>query len=1038
MSSGGSKSEQKDYLVQSVVFKKSKYSLEEAKKWLKENKYKDKGVDEKKSFWRFRQLNPMTVKLKGFSHYITKPLETSGVELIIVYKEALKGSGKLNQIKKELFKHFKEDEKLEKETAKVLNEVVKDTNEISKIFLDHEKSDDKPQSQIKKSISKLYGGKLKADEIKGFVNESYEKNPKSNLGDWILDTELSNDNAKVYYNPNTGEAVVTHRGTQGASDWGNNAAYALGAYKFTDRYKQGKKVQDKTEKKYGKKNISTLGHSQGAILARELGADTKEIINVNPAYSFEKPKKNEYNIRSENDVVSSAYAPVAKAREVLFPEYAKKHDIKIPSESVTDVLGNHSADVLDKLGDQEIGVGAGKKSKMTRQQAKKYLSGGVLDLDQDVAFRLKYSFKVGELRKMLKELSIEKKIEINFKEINKLNKEEIINMFVKNQLINPPALPTSFALAKKYKLSELKKEVLKHAGLGEFKKADIINYIEKNNLWKVEEKPNIQLSISEISEEVPKKKKSKKLKKKIILEDDVEIEEEPKLEESVPTGNPKLQMKGIKVGTKVMPKIDVEDINVDRSTSFEIPLPEFRNDMKDQYGNPIEYSDVKLTVSLTRGSEPLIEIVETGNARKFTYKQDLVKNPKTGYRTYEVVFDEAGVAIKNSTETSTFKDHRFYFNGIPEELIEKKGFKKAFETYYKPNVNKKTGSIKSEVPKEIAGVKGLKTYVYVINWKGRHGGRSSSTFHDEKQGVRFFEKDRDINLKEEDVLPEKWYKQLLSVGFRVHDRQIPLEYRETKEAKTQKTTKAKEDVEARRLKDKVQDYFKLLHTYDERKDYSKNSKDYIPFTEDEYLKRNGYTPEKIEEIINLFYTLSSQGVKFIHVPKKLKKESKAMMSKNVEEEGEEYGETLNQYINMGYKKVDAIEAVKRDIKYYKDLGDQALKEGKQIDEIEAKEKPLTKKEKGDVLEKEFLEKLRVQLQDPKRQKLLETIKTKQPILLEAVKQSGLTLPNNILAYMILNSINFTPTILPTVINTLNKIRNHNQYDIDDYKISKKK
>jgi len=505
MSSGGSKSETKDYLVQSVIFKKSKYSLEEAKKWLKENKYKYKGVDEKKEFWRFRQLNPVTVKRKGYGHYITKPLENSGVELIIVYKEPIEGSGNLTQIKKELFKHVKVD-----------------------------------------------GGKLKADEIKNFVNQSYETNPQSNIGDWVLDAELSNDNAKVYYNPKTNEAVVTHRGTQGASDWGNNVAYALGAYKFTDRYKQGKSVQDKTEKKYGKKNISTLGHSQGAILARELGGDTKEIINVNPAYSFEKPKKNEYNIRSENDVVSSAYAPVAKAREVLFPEYSKKHDIKIPSDSVTDVLGNHSADVLDKLGDTEIGQGAGRRTKMTREEAKKYLSGGALDLTQDVAFRLKYTFKVGELRKMLKELISEKKIDLDFKEIRKLNKEALINMFIKNKLVNPPALPTGFALAKKYKLSELKKEVLKHAGLGEFKKADIINYIEKNNLWN-EDKENIQMTIDEMPDEAPKK--SKKKRKKLILEGDVEIEEEPpKLEESVPTGDPKDQIKGMKIGTKVMPK----------------------------------------------------------------------------------------------------------------------------------------------------------------------------------------------------------------------------------------------------------------------------------------------------------------------------------------------------------------------------------------------------------------------------------------------------------------------------------------------------
>lgn len=378
MSSGGSSNE---YLVQSVIFKKSKFSLEDARNWLLENKYKDKGVDEKKDFWRFRQLNPLTVKRKGFGHYITKPLNTSGVELIIVYKEALEGSGKLQQIKKDLFKHFKADEKLEKETAKVLTEVRKDADEIQKIFLSHDKADDKPQTQIKKDITKLKetlyggfhlkkvvtekqkGGKLQASEIKEFVNQSYEKTPQPFIGEWVLDKDLSNDNAKVYYIPRTGEAVVVHRGTQGATDWGNNVAYVLGAYKLTSRYKEGKNVQDKVEKKYGKKNISTLGHSQGAILARELGSDTKEIINVNPAYSFETPKKNEYNIRSENDVVSSGFAPVAKAREMLFPEYSKKHDIKIPSDSVTDVLGNHSADVLDKLGDQEIGQGAGRKKK---------------------------------------------------------------------------------------------------------------------------------------------------------------------------------------------------------------------------------------------------------------------------------------------------------------------------------------------------------------------------------------------------------------------------------------------------------------------------------------------------------------------------------------------------------------------------------------------------------------------------------------------------------------------------------------------------
>ena len=306
------------YLVQSIIFDKTKFNLEQARQFLKDNKYKDKGVDEKKNFWRFRQYNPLTVKRKGFSHYITKPLE-NGIELIICYKDALEGSGKLNQIKKNLF-------------AK------------------------KPEN-VTLSIEELDGGKLKASHIKGFINQSYEETPETTINGWVLDKELSNETAKVYYRPETKEAVVTHRGTQGATDWGNNISYAFGVYAMTDRFKQGKEVQDKATKKYGAKNISTLGHSQGAILSRNLGEKSKEIINLNPAYSGEIPKKNEYNIRSSADLVSGLYKPVSSIRNIFYPTYAKKHDIVIPADSSFDILGNHSADILDKLGDQEIGAG---------------------------------------------------------------------------------------------------------------------------------------------------------------------------------------------------------------------------------------------------------------------------------------------------------------------------------------------------------------------------------------------------------------------------------------------------------------------------------------------------------------------------------------------------------------------------------------------------------------------------------------------------------------------------------------------------------
>lgn len=204
----------------------------------------------------------------------------------------------------------------------------------------------------------LRGGKLAPTEVKHFLEESYNKNAKDQLDGYILDKSLSSDTAKVYHNPTTGQTVVAHRGTSGLKDWANNVAYAVGAYKYTDRYKKGKKAQEGAEKKYGKENISTLGHSQSGVLARELGKDTKEIINVNPAYRFEKPAKNEYTIRSSSDIVSAPYAPIAKAREYLFPKYSKKRDITIQSKNPADILREHSYDILDRLPqDQMIGRG---------------------------------------------------------------------------------------------------------------------------------------------------------------------------------------------------------------------------------------------------------------------------------------------------------------------------------------------------------------------------------------------------------------------------------------------------------------------------------------------------------------------------------------------------------------------------------------------------------------------------------------------------------------------------------------------------------
>jgi hypothetical protein len=203
------------------------------------------------------------------------------------------------------------------------------------------------------------GGKLSVAQIRRFMNASYEKSPEEKIDDFVIDQELSNDYAKTYFNPLTHHAVVVHRGTSGALDWLNNVAYATGYYNYTPRYWTGKKIQQNAELKYGAKNVSTLGHSQGAVLTRKLGKNSKEMITLNPAWLGENQAPNEYVIRSGADAVSSGLAPVNWLKNKLYPGYTHHHNITIPRENLYDVIGEHSPEILNRLQDQERMIGEG-------------------------------------------------------------------------------------------------------------------------------------------------------------------------------------------------------------------------------------------------------------------------------------------------------------------------------------------------------------------------------------------------------------------------------------------------------------------------------------------------------------------------------------------------------------------------------------------------------------------------------------------------------------------------------------------------------
>ena len=127
-----------------------------------------------------------------------------------------------------------------------------------------------------KSKEPIRGGELDSKEVKNLLKASYD--PTLIENGFVLDTEISKGYNNVFYNSDTGEVAMTVAGTSDLKDWKNNLTYGVygrKGYKETERFKTAKEIHDKAVAKYGNKNITLLGHSQGAISAEILGGKYK-------------------------------------------------------------------------------------------------------------------------------------------------------------------------------------------------------------------------------------------------------------------------------------------------------------------------------------------------------------------------------------------------------------------------------------------------------------------------------------------------------------------------------------------------------------------------------------------------------------------------------------------------------------------------------------------------------------------------------------------------------------------------------------------
>lgn len=225
-------------------------------------------------------------------------LESNRVAQIRTYNEYLKNMG-LAQASR---RRVKEIEQAEED--RMIRNAIRDAKYAKETQLAKDKK--KGWFGLGKATGKMrIGMGLTKKQTEDFIKASYAKKKDANeINGYFLDKSLSSKKNKVYVNPE-GKVIVANAGTSNVKDWFNNAYVPFGLYHTTNRYKDAEKIQKEAIDKYGKENITNVGHSQSGELLRNL-ADrglTNEAVALNP-YIIGKKHEGVDVIRSSGDLVS--------------------------------------------------------------------------------------------------------------------------------------------------------------------------------------------------------------------------------------------------------------------------------------------------------------------------------------------------------------------------------------------------------------------------------------------------------------------------------------------------------------------------------------------------------------------------------------------------------------------------------------------------------------------------------------------------------------------------------------------------------------
>lgn len=150
------------------------------------------------------------------------------------------------------------------------------------------------QISLHQALKNSYASRDK--QKKAFVNQGY-----------VFDSDLSNNEHQVYFNPKDKKLLYTIKGTNPFSlkDVGTDLWLATGHLKDTNRYKEEKATLDKAKQRYKPSNTTVSGHSLGSSLGNYITGKDDKFVGLDGGFTIgQKTRANATNYRTSGDLVS--------------------------------------------------------------------------------------------------------------------------------------------------------------------------------------------------------------------------------------------------------------------------------------------------------------------------------------------------------------------------------------------------------------------------------------------------------------------------------------------------------------------------------------------------------------------------------------------------------------------------------------------------------------------------------------------------------------------------------------------------------------